>query len=144
MKDLVKGTFTGRNFGWLPGEEAQAIAHLVHIIRDDDGTGALAQQFGGRYSVILKGIDPSIPPEFCLPSGVRLVNFASATDEEIFDIVLELVASYVRSLTFSRDDDRALNASPYDVFLRRIISRVNLKMNPPWNIAAACAAWLRV
>lgn len=119
MKDLVKGTFTGRNFGWLPGEEAQAIAHIVHIIRDDDGTGALAQQFGGRYSVVFKGTDPSVPPEFCLPSGVRLVNFDSASDEEIFDTVLELVASYVRSLTFSRDDDRAFNASPYDIFLAK-------------------------
>jgi cytochrome c peroxidase len=119
MKDLVKATFTGRNFGWLPGEEAQAIAHIVHIIRDDDGTGALAQQSGGKYSVVFKGMDPNIPSEFCLPSGVRLVNFDSATDEEIFDTVLELVASYVRSLTFSRDDDRAFNASPYDVFLAK-------------------------
>lgn len=139
MKDLVKGTFTGRNFGWLPGEEAQAIVHIVHIIRDDDGVGALAQQFGGAYSVIFKGTDPNVPPEFCLPSGVRLVNFDSASDEEIFNTVLELVASYVRSLTFSRDDDRAFNASPYDVFL----SKNNLPSKPEDETALAYSRRLR-
>lgn len=139
MKDLVKGTFTGRNFGWLPGEEEQAFAHIVHLIRDDDGTGALAQQSGGRYSVVFKGMDPTIPPEFCLPSGIRLVNFDSASDEEIFDTVLELVASYVRSLTFSRDDDRAFNASPYDAFL----TKNNLPSKPEDETALAYSRRLR-
>src|SRR4029079_7224985 len=32
MKDLVKATLTGRNFGWLPGEQEQAIAHIARII----------------------------------------------------------------------------------------------------------------
>lgn len=119
MKDLIKATFTGRNFGWLPGEEQQALAHIVHIIRDDDGSGPLAQQSGGAYRLVLKGTDPHIPPEFCLPSPQRRVNFDQASAEEIFDTVAELVAIYVRSLLFSRDDDRAFNASPYDVFLRK-------------------------
>jgi cytochrome c peroxidase len=119
MKDLVKATFTGRNFGWLPGEEAQAIAHIVHIIRDDNGAGALAQGAGGPYAVVLKSADPNIPPEFCLPAPYRMLNFDSASDEEIFDTVASLVAVYVRSLTFARDDDRAFSASPYDVFLMK-------------------------
>jgi len=63
VTDLVKGTCTGRNFGWLPSEQAQAMAHIAHIIRDDDGSGELAQQHGGPYPVVLKGTDPSIPPE---------------------------------------------------------------------------------
>src|SRR6266511_2871395 len=63
VTDLVKGTCTGRNFGWLPSEQAQAMAHIAHIIRDDDGSGELAQQHGGPYAVVLKGTDPSIPPE---------------------------------------------------------------------------------
>ncbi|MBX3304235.1 MAG: hypothetical protein KF693_18640 [Nitrospira sp.] len=29
MEGLVASTFTGRNFGWLPGERAQAIAHVT-------------------------------------------------------------------------------------------------------------------
>ena len=33
MEDLVAATFTGRNFGWLPGERAQAIAHLARVVR---------------------------------------------------------------------------------------------------------------
>ena len=47
MEDLVAATFTGRNFGWLPGERAQAIAHVARVVRGDDGTGDLAQQFDG-------------------------------------------------------------------------------------------------
>lgn len=43
--DLVKDTFTGRNFGWLPGERALAIAHLARVVREDDGSGGLAQDF---------------------------------------------------------------------------------------------------
>jgi cytochrome c peroxidase len=119
MKDLIKATFTGRNFGWLPGEEQQAITHIVHIIRDDDGTGVLAQQSGGPYPVVLKGMDPGIPAEFCLPAPFRMINFDTASDEELFDTVAGLVAAYVRSLIFSRDDERAFNASPYDVFLAK-------------------------
>lgn len=32
MEDLVAATFTGRNYGWLPGERAQAIAHLARVV----------------------------------------------------------------------------------------------------------------
>jgi len=39
---LVEGTFTGRNFGWLPEEKEQAVAHIASVIRGDDGTGQLA------------------------------------------------------------------------------------------------------
>src|SRR5207247_1806214 len=46
-KDLVKATLTGRNFGWLPGEQTQAVQQVAHIIRDDDGHGPLAADFGG-------------------------------------------------------------------------------------------------
>ena len=44
---LVEATFSGRNFGWLPGERAQAGAHLARIVRVDVGTGGLAPDFGG-------------------------------------------------------------------------------------------------
>jgi len=29
LEDLIVGTFTGRNFGWLPGQKAEAITHIV-------------------------------------------------------------------------------------------------------------------
>ena len=33
MVDLVKGTLTGRNYGWLSDEIAQAVAHTAKVIR---------------------------------------------------------------------------------------------------------------
>lgn len=56
MEDLVAATFTGRNFGWLPGERAQAIAHVARVVRGDDGLGDLAQQFDGlSYHLLFTG-----------------------------------------------------------------------------------------
>ena len=116
---LVQATFTGRNFGWLPGEQAQAITHLARVVRGDDGTGALAQDFGGLpYAVILKGTDPSIPEEFRLPEAFRL-NVATASDTDIFHAVTNLVSAYTEGLVFSQDESGAFNLSPYDVFLER-------------------------
>ena len=139
LKDLIKATYTGRNFGWLPGEEQQAVAHIAHVIRNDDGAGALAQQAGGAYAKVLKGIDSTIPPEFCLPSSFRRVDFDRASDEEIFDTVAELVAAYVRSLTFTRDEERVFIASPYDVFL----TKNNLPQKPEDETALAYSRRLR-
>jgi hypothetical protein len=81
--DLLRGTFTGRNFGWLPPEQRDAVAHLANVIRGDDGRGALARDFGGLpYRVVLAGTDPAIPPEFRLPPELRL-DVESASDESI-------------------------------------------------------------
>lgn len=118
VKDLVQATLTGSNFGWLPAERGQAVAHLAHIIRDDDGSGELAQRFGGPYPAVLAGTDPSIPPEFRLPEAYR-IDVTSASDAEILDAVAALVEAYLRSLVFARDDDGAFKGSPYDVFLRK-------------------------
>lgn len=116
---LVEDTFTGRNFGWLPGERALAIAHLARIIREDDGSGGLAQDFGGLpYSVVIKGADPRIPEEFRLPKGFRL-NVATASDTDIFRAVSMLVSAYTEGLVFSQDERGAFNLTPYDVFLEK-------------------------
>jgi hypothetical protein len=115
--DLVQDTFSGRNFGWLPGERALAIAHLARIIREDNGSGPLAQEFGSLpYSVVLTGTDASIPDEFRLPEQFRL-NVATASDTEIFHAVSRLVSAYTEGLIFSQDESGAFNLSPYDVFL---------------------------
>jgi hypothetical protein len=42
LEDLIVGTFTGRNFGWLPGQKAEAIRHIARVVREDDGKGAIA------------------------------------------------------------------------------------------------------
>ena len=116
---LIEDTFTGRNFGWLPGERALAIAHLARIIREDDGSGGLAQDFGGlSYSVVIKGADPRIPEEFRLTKEFRL-NVAAASDTDIFRAVSRLVSAYTEGLVFSQDENGAFNLSPYDVFLKK-------------------------
>lgn len=116
LEDLVRATFTGRMLGWLPGEAAQAAAHIAEIIRRDDGQGALAQAFGGAYSLVLTGTDPSLPAEFRLPPEFR-VEVATASDAQILDAVVKLTARYVESLEFARDEDGAFTLSPYDRFL---------------------------
>ncbi|MBA5865326.1 MAG: hypothetical protein GDA67_01360 [Nitrospira sp. CR1.3] len=117
--DLVQSTFTGRNFGWLPGERALAIAHLARVVREDNGTGGLAQDFGGLpYAVLLGGTDPTILEEFRLPEEFR-VNVTTASDAEIFRAVSRLVSAYTEGLVFSQDETGAFNLSPYDVFLER-------------------------
>ena len=119
MADLVKGTLTGRNYGWIPGEKAQAIAHVVRIIREDDGSGDLAQEFEGlSYPVLFTGTDPSIPEDFVLPEEFR-VDVVNATDGEIFQAVSKLIAAYTEDLAFSQDENGNFNLSPYDVFLKK-------------------------
>jgi cytochrome c peroxidase len=118
LEDLVRETLTGRNYGWLPNERAQAVAHIAHIIRNDDGTGALAQDFGGAYRKVLKSTDLSIPSEFRLPSRFR-IDVNRNTDQKILDGVAKLIAAYVRSLIFAQDFAGAFSGSPYDVFLRK-------------------------
>lgn len=116
--DLVAGTFTGRNFGWLPGEAQTAVAHLARIIREDDGKGDLAAGFGGlSYATLLAGTNPSIRPDLRLPENFR-INVATSTDDEIFQVVNRLVAAYTENLIFGQDDQGNFNLSPFDVFLK--------------------------
>ncbi|OQW57197.1 MAG: hypothetical protein BVN28_13185 [Nitrospira sp. ST-bin4] len=117
MTGLTAATFTSRNFGWVPGERDQAVSHVARIVREDDGTGALAQEFGGLpLAVMLTGSGQAIPKEFRIPPAFR-INVARATDQEIFDGVVRLVSSYVEQLVFSRDNAGHFNLSPFDIFL---------------------------
>ncbi|MCA9473545.1 MAG: hypothetical protein MRJ96_02635 [Nitrospirales bacterium] len=118
MVDLVKGTLTGRNYGWVPGELAEAIAHVARIIREDDGKGELAGEFGYlSYTTLLTGTDPNIPGDFVLPEEFR-VDVVNASDQELFQAVARLIAAYTEDLVFSQDDDGNFNLSPYDAFLQ--------------------------
>jgi len=119
-EDLVKGTFTGRNFGWLPTEREAAAAHIVRVIREDDGRGPLAREFGGwTYREMFLGTNDALGEEgkrFRLTEELRLdVNRVS--DAEVFNAVARLVAEYVDSLQFSRDESWEYDGSPYDAFL---------------------------
>ncbi len=117
-RELAMSGFTGRNFGWLPHEHAQAVAHVARIVRDDDGAGELAKKFGGAYGLVLAGTDPAIPAEFRLPPKFRL-NVSEVSDADLLGRAGDLVAAYMDSLVFSRDATGAYDGSPYDVFLRQ-------------------------
>ena len=119
-EDLVCGTLTGRNLGWLPGEQAQAVKHIAHIIRKDNGRGPLAREFGSySYAHLLAGEDPELGEEterFRLPEKLRL-NVKRTTDQQLLDAVARLISLYTDSLLFSRDERTEYDSSPYDCFL---------------------------
>lgn len=117
MAVLVQAAFTGRNFGWQPTERAQALAHVAKVIREDDGTGELAQAFGGAYRDVLAGKD-SVPAPFRLPPAYR-IDVATASDQQIMDALAKLVAAYSDSLEFMRDADGRYTGSPFDAFLAK-------------------------
>lgn len=119
-EDLVRATLTGRNLGWLPGEQLQAIQHIAHVIRNDNGRGPLAREFGGySYAHLLAGEDPELGEEterFRLPEELRM-DVKKATDGQILDAVARLISLYTDSLIFSRDERTEYDSSPYDCFL---------------------------
>lgn len=116
MEDLIAATFTGRNFGWLPGERAQAITHMAKVLREDDGTFDLTDT-GLSYRIVFTGTNPSISDELRLPAQFRAF-VGSASDQEIFDAVVRVVSAYVNGLLFSQTEESgAPIRSPFDVFL---------------------------
>jgi len=118
-QDLVIGTMTGRNFGWLPSQYSQAIAHIARIIREDDGSGQLAADRldGLSYAVIFKGTDPRITSDIRLPASQR-IDVTTATDAQIVNEIALCIATYMQDLLFKRDVYGRYIGSPYDNFLR--------------------------
>jgi cytochrome c peroxidase len=124
--DLARGTLTGRNFGWLPREHDAALRHVAHVIRDDDGRGPLAREFGGHsYRAVMASTDPGLSEDFVLPEESRF-EVAGASDEQIFDAVAGYLETYMGSLLFGRDAFWGYDGSPYDAFLEtnRISTRL--------------------
>src|SRR5262249_49243791 len=119
LEDLIAATFTGRNFGWLPGQKAEAIHHITTVVRGDNGQNNPAKQFDGQpYRILFTGTDPAIPEEFRLTAEFR-VAVGSGTDQQIFDAVVKVVAAYVNSLRFAKQDDHGNPIrSPFDIFLQ--------------------------
>lgn len=117
ITDLIKGTLTGRNFGWLPGEQSEALKHIARVIRKDNGQGELAQQTGGPYRLVFAG-DESVPEALQIGERYRL-DVMKASDPEILDAIAKLMAVYVHSLEFARDDKHLFSGSPYDAFLKK-------------------------
>ncbi len=124
---LAKDTLTGREFGWLPNERKQAVAHIARIIREDDGRDELGKRYGGSYSTLLLGTSQEIPAPFRLPGEFRL-NTKTASDQQILDRVALLLGAYLRSLELERNANGVHTGSAYDRFL--------LKNNLPSSPAA--------
>jgi cytochrome c peroxidase len=117
ISDLTLDTMTGRNFGWLPTEFTQAEAHIVNVIKNDDGKNALARRYGCGgfpYSVVLKGTDPRLPARLVLPEQYR-IDVTTASDAEILNDIGALIQAYMDSIAFNLDEP----PSPYDVFLTK-------------------------
>jgi hypothetical protein len=126
-QDLIISTFTGRNFGWKPSEYATAVSHIVHIIREDNASGGLAQQYGGwTYAEAFAGglqIEPQyrIAPAYSL-YNVAITNTADTnyvSDEQIIRGIAVVVQDYMETLVFATDLNGLFNGSPYDVFLMK-------------------------
>ncbi|MEZ0229340.1 MAG: hypothetical protein ACAI25_11995, partial [Planctomycetota bacterium] len=115
-EDLVRGGFTGRNFGWLADEGETAIAHIASVVRGDDGRRASA--FGRLpYARLLRGGE-DVPARFRISPSLRL-DVTKASDGEILDALARLVRAFMATLRFEKDDSGAYSGSPYDVFLRK-------------------------
>jgi cytochrome c peroxidase len=118
-EDLVVGTLTGRNFGWLPSQYNDAIAHIARIIREDNGSGQLAADRlnGLSYAVIFKGTDSRITSDLLLPPSQRL-DVATASDTQVVNEIALCISTYMHDLLFQRDKYSRYIGSPYDNFLR--------------------------
>jgi cytochrome c peroxidase len=117
IADLTLATMTGRNFGWLPSEFAQAQAHIINVIKNDNGRNALARRYGCGgfpYSVVLLGTDPRLPKGLVLPTQYR-IDVTSASDDAIMQDVAALMLAYLNSIAFNLSEP----PSPYDVFLSK-------------------------
>jgi len=110
LADLVKGTISGRNYGYLPREGPTAVALVARVLREDDGGGDLAGEFGGIPYRDLLQADPGVPEDLKLPPEYRVAEVDEASDAELFDAAARLIAAYVAQLEFE-------NASPFDLFL---------------------------
>ncbi len=113
---LVESTLTGRNFGWSPDQQAQAVAHIARVIREDDGTSQLAmQRTGGLSYSALFAAAPGTPEQFDLPPQ-NLLNLQTASDQQVLDAVAHLIVAYMDALKFHQMDG-VYTGSPYDAFL---------------------------
>jgi hypothetical protein len=123
-QDLIVATLTGRNYGWQPTQYATAIQHIANIIRNDDGAGGLAQQYGGwSYTVAFEAL-PMVEPQYTIPGQNRMDvaitdtnSIFYVTDEQIVQNMASLIQQYLETLVFSQDTNGAFNGSPFDVFL---------------------------
>jgi cytochrome c peroxidase len=113
---------TGRNFGWLPNEGPIAVAHIAHVIREDNGTNARRvislDGKGIPYRVVMLGSDPSLPSYLRVPEKYR-IDVLKASDTQIVDAIGKFIHAYMDSIRFGTHHTFRDTASPYDLFLQK-------------------------
>lgn len=117
LQELIIATLTQRNFGWLPHEKHLATEHICNVIRNDDGKGELANDFGGiSYKEVLAGASSKgseLPAEYMIAKKYRIDVLKSSCNEILTSIAI-LLEEYIDDLQFSKDSSVL---SPYDTFL---------------------------
>ena len=118
-EDLVKATLTGRNFGWAPDQFQAALAQVALVVRQDDGSSQIAKDRtnGLSYGILFAGKDSRITPDLLIPAADR-IDVASASNQQILDLVAKCISTYMGDLLFQQDEFGRYIGSPYDVFLR--------------------------
>lgn len=117
LNDLIIGTLTGRNMGWLPTESELAANHICHVIKNDNGEDALAKDFGSlSYPELFSGklnSGETVPAETLIAPDIRFdVNKSSC--DKIMQGVTHLISEYIIDLEFNKQEN---GISPYDLFL---------------------------
>ncbi len=117
LQELIIATLTQGNFGWLPQENNLATEHICNVIKNDDGTGELANDFGGiSYKEVLSGFSSTggeLPAEHMIDNKYRIDVLKSSCNEILTSIAI-LLEEYIDDLQFSKDSSAL---SPYDIFL---------------------------
>ena len=109
LEDLVKGTMSGRTYGWLPGEQSDAIQQIYQaVINNTESDNAT---------------DSSYRNQFKKAYGVDLEKL---NKEEVINLIARAVSDYLRTLKSTR-------TSPYDKF----VQMNGLEIGPAQNETAA-------
>ncbi len=118
LAQLVGGTLTSRNMGWLPSEKQQAIEHICIVMREDDGSSKLAEDFGGySYSEVFSGKTKDvkvISNEYLLPEPLQ-IDLQNSNCDTVFTATEKTISLYIEDLVFAQDESII---SPYDLFLK--------------------------
>lgn len=127
LQQVIIDTLTGRNLGWLPGEYEIAIDHICRILREDNGRGALAAEFGGHsYAEIFSGRKNTRQPvsKSYLIAENKRIDVDKSSCEQVVELAATLINQYIRDLRFAQDETIL---SPYDIFLQ--VNGLPLKPN---------------
>jgi len=103
LEDLVRGTLTGRTFGWLPGERPRALWQIRTAVLNDAGGATMPGV----------AVNPDAPPADSYRAQFQRAYAADLRDlaeSEVLDLVARAISEYMRQLKSGR-------TSPYDRFV---------------------------